>query len=467
MKNIFIWLSVVLIFGTVIYPRSQSSIDNIILDTAAKKDYITPIYHIFGINLIINRFDYHVSGLAWADVNPSTWWININRGFMTDGDAFATNWFGHPYHGSLAFNAARMQNLAFYESTSYVVGHSLLWEYFAETEPPSIIDFYTTTFGGIYLGEITYRLTDFSWNHPSKFKNPIFRKVIGGLINPVAAINRWVLGKNLSVTANSFTPLKFSLKTGLNYRFDPTQGNTSAAGQRIGFDLSYGNIYDRTKIKYNAFDHFRFNSWLWNINHFKSGSRNTYFNIQSDAIILGKKYSLASNTSLLAGMSQHYDFLQNDRYKLSIIGLTGDGALLMTSEVSDVHLAAKLGLIIYGSSNSDFVVPVHIDIFPRFNRDYIYGHGLMLEAESLFDFKKNGLLEFILNFYRINSKDNPTGVKNITLIKSKYNIPIYQNINAGFQYDHYHSKADFKNAGETFNQSESFHDLSLLLVFYF
>ena len=132
--------------------------------------------------------------------------------------------------------------------------------YFAEINLPSIIDFYTTTFGGIYLGEITYRLTDFFWNYPSKFKNPIFRKVIGGMINPVADINRWVLGKNLTITTNSFTSLEFSPNSGLNYRFDPSQEKMSAIGQRIGFDLSNGNIYDWTKIKYYAFDHFRFNS---------------------------------------------------------------------------------------------------------------------------------------------------------------------------------------------------------------
>ncbi|MBK7633682.1 MAG: DUF3943 domain-containing protein [Saprospiraceae bacterium] len=44
--------------------------------------------------------------------------------------------------------------------------------YFAEIDPPSIIDFYTTTFGGIYLGEITYRLTDFSGTILQNSKTP-------------------------------------------------------------------------------------------------------------------------------------------------------------------------------------------------------------------------------------------------------------------------------------------------------
>jgi hypothetical protein len=43
----------------------------------------------------------------WANVTPETWWSNINNGWEYDGDAFLTNYFAHPYHGSLYFNTGR------------------------------------------------------------------------------------------------------------------------------------------------------------------------------------------------------------------------------------------------------------------------------------------------------------------------------------------------------------------------
>ncbi len=41
----------------------------------------------------------------WANVSSDTWWNNISKGWEYDGDAFLTNYFAHPYHGSLFYNA--------------------------------------------------------------------------------------------------------------------------------------------------------------------------------------------------------------------------------------------------------------------------------------------------------------------------------------------------------------------------
>lgn len=76
---------------------------------------------------------------------------------MWDNDQFSTNQFAHPYHGSLYFNSARTHGLNFWESCPYVLGGSLMWEFWGENEPAAINDVFSTTFGGIAIGEVLYR----------------------------------------------------------------------------------------------------------------------------------------------------------------------------------------------------------------------------------------------------------------------------------------------------------------------
>ena len=66
----------------------------------------------------------------WANVTADTWWSNINHGWEYDGDAFLTNYFAHPYHGSLYFNTGRANGYDFWESTAWALTGSALWEYF-------------------------------------------------------------------------------------------------------------------------------------------------------------------------------------------------------------------------------------------------------------------------------------------------------------------------------------------------
>lgn len=465
-KYIILWLWFAGIFESSIYPDCQVRGDTIVFDSINKKDYLNPVYQIFGINVIINRFDYHVMSKKWSNVSPSTWWINLNRSIMTDGDEFFTNWLGHPFHGSLAYNAARANALGFYESAPYVFGHSLLWEYFAETEPPSIIDFYTTTFGGIYLGELTYRLTDFAWNHPSKYKYGKWRTVMGGLINPVAAINRWALRKKLPATSQSLIPLELSLYTATNFRLDPYLQGKNILGQIIGVDIIYGENEASGHFS-RPFDHFNFNSWVYFVRNHKTGIHNTFFNIQSDATIIGKNL-YKSNETLSLELNQNYNFLHNDRYKLSTISVSGEMNYLKVINDLKLELSTHIGMIIYGSSNSDLVEPVSPEIFPRFYRDYIYGHGVHFDALCKINLKGQGQLGMSYNYYSIHSKDNPSGVKNIGLLLYKYELPIYRNMNLALNYEIYHSTSSFELTKEgKSDKNELYKEGNLMIKFYF
>ncbi|SDG42104.1 DUF3943 domain-containing protein [Mucilaginibacter sp. P25] len=97
------------------------------------------------------------------NLQPSSW--------TWDNGAFGTNQFAHPYHGSLYFSAFRANGYTFWQSVPPTLIGSYIWEAAAEKQYPSPNDFINTCFGGIALGEMTYRLSNqIVNNHTRGFK---------------------------------------------------------------------------------------------------------------------------------------------------------------------------------------------------------------------------------------------------------------------------------------------------------
>ena len=424
-------------------------------DTIFKKKYLYSSLEVLGFDLLLNRFNYHIAGLEWANVNPSTWKNNINFGFYTDGDAFSTNWLGHPIQGSLAFNSARSNNLGFYRSLPFVIGSNLLWEYFAETEPPSIIDLYTTSFGGIYLGEVTHRLSDLAWNHPYPHKNYIARQVIGSLINPIGAINRYAFGRRLPVTPSSFTPLRMSFNTAFVQRINYLKNYNQ--GLIVELDLLYGNQTIKEEGTIPPFDDFKLDLWLFQ--PIGKNYRVPFFNLQSEAIMTGRSIKISPHTDLLFSLNQNYDFINNDQFKLSSFALSGNAGLTRDAGSVKWTLSSKLGFIVLGASRSEFVSPVNPEMFPRFNRDYLYGQGMLIEGRSALDLQKIGLLDMSFRRFSIYSKENPTGWKAINLYSGAYEFPLFNNVRFKTRFNRYRSVSDFLGTQERIADTDIFNEL--------
>ena len=138
----------------------------------------------FGLNMLVWSFDRYIVKEDWAYINGHTIKSNFKKGPVWDTDQFTTNLFSHPYHGSLYFNAARSNGMNFWQSAPFAAGGSLMWEFFMENEPPSINDMLATTFGGIELGEITYRLSDLFIDNRSSGAERVGREVLAGILSP-------------------------------------------------------------------------------------------------------------------------------------------------------------------------------------------------------------------------------------------------------------------------------------------
>jgi hypothetical protein len=84
---------------------------------------------------------------------------NLRDGWEWDRSRYFVNFYHHPYHGYLYYNAGRANGLGFWGSSASAFGGSLMWEYMMEKYRPSINDLITTTLGGIVYGEVGYRFS--------------------------------------------------------------------------------------------------------------------------------------------------------------------------------------------------------------------------------------------------------------------------------------------------------------------
>lgn len=75
-----------------------------------------------------------------------------------DHDKWYINYIGHPYQGTVFYNAVRSQNANIWQSSLFCVGQVFVWEYVIEAglEQPSIQDLIVTPISGIILGELIH-----------------------------------------------------------------------------------------------------------------------------------------------------------------------------------------------------------------------------------------------------------------------------------------------------------------------
>ncbi|WP_457127797.1 DUF3943 domain-containing protein [Mucilaginibacter sp. HD30] len=158
-----------------------------------------------GVSLVTPwLYDKFVVNKDYADINLATMGRNLKpTSWEWDRDPFQTNQFGHPYHGSLYFNSFRANGYNFWESIPGTVAGTLVWETLAETERPSINDAVNTTFGGIVLGEMTYRLSNMIVNNRGRGFKRYGSEVLAFVVSPMNGFNRIITGKFGKSTRNT------------------------------------------------------------------------------------------------------------------------------------------------------------------------------------------------------------------------------------------------------------------------
>lgn len=195
-------LIVILLFlsGSVIAQQEPAEIDSMqqttdsVMAVPLKKHPWLAAAGVVGLNTGVQLYNRFLKKEDFAQTTMRTTVNNFKRGMVWDNDIFIMNMFAHPYHGNLYFNVARSNGLNFWESVPYVLGGSLMWEFFGEKDPPAINDVIATTIGGVAIGEIAHRVSDVVLDDRERGFRRFLREAAAFVINPMKGIGRILRG---------------------------------------------------------------------------------------------------------------------------------------------------------------------------------------------------------------------------------------------------------------------------------
>lgn len=348
---------------------------------------------VFGINMGIWAFDRFALNEEFARINGRTIKKNLQTLPVWDTDMFSTNLFAHPYHGSLYFNAARSNGMSFWESIPFTFGGSLMWEFFMEAELPSVNDLFATTFGGVELGEITFRISDLFIDDRSTGSERIGREILAGLISPMRGLTRLMSGDSWRYRpykgrAFNKVPIDFTVSLGSRYLAEEEDLDNKSLGMNLTLRLDYGDLYDD--------DFFFPYEWF----HLKIGTdflsdQPLISQVNAIAAIWGKNVWTKENRNLTAGIFQHFDYYDSKLnvgekgetvapYRISEAAAFGGGLIYQRkstpSNPVDIYTETYANIVLLGASTSDY--------FQVDNRDYNMGSGYSIKNSIGLTYKK-------------------------------------------------------------------------------
>jgi hypothetical protein len=425
------------------------------------------VLNVFSINLIINRYDawfFRNGGEYWAKVSPSSWKRNLESGLEWDWNSFGTNWFGHPVHGSMHYNSARSLGLSYWESSPFTFLGSFSWEYFGETHPPSGNDIMTTSFGGIYLGEMTHRLSEKLLNYKSYGMGRVWRVTLATILNPIALVNRWFHGvpqhsSNPTITED----LRAFVAFGGNFQLSSINLETKGGGPFLEFGMVYGNPYQDKKF-FKPFESFEIQAWLRFV---KDDYRPyPYLNVSSHALLWGTNIAYDENNSTLVGAFQHFDYLHDEVIEIGSLGYSG--GLLNFKRLGKTfatYYDFHIGPSILGGSNNEIVGEFTED--PESKRDYILGPGFLFETSFVLDHQKAGRLTSRYKHFTFFVVSGPDGVEGLNLLSFRYTIPIWLGHRFGIDYTRYYRRVKYHDYPEYNNFKKDLYEFRAFVSYDF
>ena len=402
-----------------------------------------PAVEVVGINTFIWSVDRFVLNENYSHIGPSTWKYNIQKGWEWDDDRFGINFVGHPYSGSLYFNAARSQGYNFWQSFPYAAAGSLMWEYFGENTRPSYNDVINTPINGAFLGEIFYRVSSNILDDRVSGGNRAFREIVAGIIDPVRGLNRLLEGKTFRHTRTQVyqqEPLNVTVSAGehkinLDNKKIFGGGPTNAM---INIQLDYGNPFEIRNRK--PFDVFRFKT------EFSFGTgRKTLDNILGYGLLFGKSTNWGK-LSVLYGAFQYYDYWDNKTFELGALGF-GGGLITKYPITKSIELLTNIHLA--GSplaGNSTRYGPDTSQV-----RDYTYNTGLEAKFETRLNIGSAVSASLSYYYYILHTFDGPLGNNYVAILRPRIDVQLYKNLKIGFEHFEYYDDRYLKNYSPIFS----------------
>lgn len=390
-----------------------------------------PAAEVLGTVTLTWAADRFLLNADYARIGFNTWSYNIKYGWEWDTDRFGVNFIGHPYSGSLTFNAGRANGYNYWQSFAFSIGGSLLWEYFGENTKPSYNDIINTPVNGAFLGEVLYRLSSNILDDRTRGAERVFREIGAGLVDPMRGLNRLFQGKSFRRTNKEVyekEPLNISLYAGLRMISDVPYdvfGNGSYSGI-VNAQFDYGNPFELRKRK--PFDFFKLRVDM----NFGVG-RKYLDNILGYGILFGTNRQAGKMAFLLGGF-QYYDYWDNNEFELGTIGF-GGGVItkLPVSKTSNLYTSIHIALVPFAGNSTRFGPDTS-----QF-RDYNFGGGLETKFETTFNLGKYLTATLRYYFYWIHTYVGAPGNNYIHIVKPRLTIRLYKYLSVGCEYSLYYN----------------------------
>lgn len=366
---------------------------------------VTAASEVFGLNMTVWGFNRFIMNEPFARIDMQSVRTNLGRLPVWDTDKFSTNLIAHPYHGSLYFNSARANGMNFWQSVPFTLAGSLMWEYFMENELPSVNDLFCTTFGGIELGEITFRLSDLILDSRLTGFSRVMHEVVGGLASPMRAFNRLISGEawRISPYKGNVYPspkIDFMPYAGIRFLSEEKRSRAGEFSMNVGFLLSYGDLFEDDY--YLPYEYFRFHTSFDLFSH-----QPVLTQVNAIAALWGKNAWQSGERSLSIGVFQHFDYYNSQinskegepisPYRIAQAAALGGGLIYQKKAEEghffDVRQELYLNGIALGASLTDY--------FFAGERDYNLGSGYSIKTYSGLMFKQSIELMISMEKYHI------------------------------------------------------------------
>jgi hypothetical protein len=405
----------------------------------AGKSHLVPALDILCFDFLLNQFNRHFIDSKTYGSNLTSFRKNLTGKWVYDTDPFATNQFLHPYQGSMYHGFARSAGLGFWQSLGYTTLGSALWETAGETDPPSINDQITTSFGGAFLGEPLFRMASLLLESGSGMG--FWRNLGAAALSPATAYNRLAYGERFDGVFRSNNPPVYTLlQLGLNINATVSSNQSASPpsyskGEAIvDATIAYG-LPGKPGYSYTRpFDYFHF--------QFTAASGNVFENIISRGLLYGTDYALGDSYRGVWGLYGTYDYIAPQIFRIS----TSAAAFGTTAQWWPTAKIAWQGTLLagvgYGSAGTISGVG---------QRDYHSGITPQLLVNSRVIFSDKAAVDLELRDYRVSGQASSEtgGSENIARGVMALSFRVYKLHGVTLKYAFSHRDAHYPNVANT------------------
>jgi len=319
------------------------------------------------VNLGIWFFGYW-AGKEYSQISFDTIAQNFRKGWIIDTDPYWMNHFGHPYHGSLFYTAARSTGHDPYLSFVFASAGSLMWEQFLEKQAPALNDQVTTPGGGSVFGEVLYRMHRLILD--SGGGRPGFWRRLGAFaLAPMAGANELLFGDRYQgpalLPASWIGEFQVGMVIGGWLKDVQTGARLGNFGPwaSIGAHITYGVPGTLDLRLRQPFDHFDFRGWF----SFTTSEQPTA-SLLIRGLVVGDTLGPATGWGGLWGLFTSYDVIGVPLFKATGFGLGPGVSLVKRWDAFALYGTVVVEILPWAGGGS---------IEKLFDRDYHYGPGTL------------------------------------------------------------------------------------------